>query len=90
MEQSQLNMQQLIDTPWALVADDKCLLAMDESNPCNKRLAWLGIPMTVEARRALVVVDNNIPSRGCLETNAHALARYAALCQKSGHTRLKC
>jgi len=35
-----------------LVANDKGLLAMDESNPtCNKRFAKLGIPQTVEARR---------------------------------------
>src|ERR1035438_2725664 len=43
----------LIATAKALVADDKGLLAMDESNPtCNKRFAKLGIPQTVEARRA--------------------------------------
>ena len=37
----------------ALVAGDKGLLAMDESNPtCNKRFARLGIPQTEEARRA--------------------------------------
>jgi fructose-bisphosphate aldolase class I len=36
-----------------LFADSKGLLAMDESNPtCNKRFATLGIPQTVEARRA--------------------------------------
>ena len=36
-----------------LVADSKGLLAMDESNPtCNQRFAKLGIPQTVEARRA--------------------------------------
>ena len=35
------------------MADDKGLLAMDESNPtCNKRFAKLGIPQTPEARRA--------------------------------------
>jgi fructose-bisphosphate aldolase class I len=40
-------------TARALVAGDKGLLAMDESNPtCNKRFAKLGIPQTVEARRA--------------------------------------
>jgi len=37
----------------ALVAGDKGLLAMDESNPtCNKRFANAGIPQTEEARRA--------------------------------------
>src|ERR1700679_2845038 len=48
-----MNSQELIDTARALVAGDKGLLAMDESNPtCNKRFAKLGIPQTVEARRA--------------------------------------
>ncbi|MDH3208968.1 MAG: fructose-bisphosphate aldolase, partial [Burkholderiaceae bacterium] len=37
-------MQTLIDTARALVADDKGVLAMDESSPtCNKRFARLGI-----------------------------------------------
>jgi fructose-bisphosphate aldolase class I len=45
--------QELIDTARAMVAGDKGLLAMDESTPtCNKRFAKLGIPLTVEARRA--------------------------------------
>src|SRR5271156_5215884 len=48
-----MNAQKLIDTARALVADEKGLLAMDESNPtCNKRFAKLGIPQTEEARRA--------------------------------------
>ena len=42
-----------MDTAKALVAGDKGLLAMDESHPtCNKRFAKLGIPQTVDARRA--------------------------------------
>jgi fructose-bisphosphate aldolase class I len=175
-ESSQMNAQELIDTARALVADDKGLLAMDESNPtCNKRFASLGIPQTEEARRAyrelivtapglgecisgailydetirqkkkdgtpfikaitdagiipgikvdtgakdmaghpgekmtegldglrdrlkeysqmgarfakwraVIVIGEGIPSRGCLEANAQALARYAALCQEGG------
>jgi fructose-bisphosphate aldolase class I len=48
-----MDAQELKDTAKALVADDKGLLAMDESNPtCNRRFAKLGIPQTVEARRA--------------------------------------
>lgn len=48
-----MNTQALIKTAQALVADDKGLLAMDESTgTCNKRFAKLGIPQTVEARRA--------------------------------------
>jgi fructose-bisphosphate aldolase, class I len=64
MGRSQVNAQNLIDTAKALVADDKGLLAMDESNPtCNKRFARLGIPQTDEARRAyreLIVTTPNL------------------------------
>jgi fructose-bisphosphate aldolase class I len=176
MEQAQMNSQTLRDTAQALVADDKGLLAMDESTPtCNKRFACLGIPQTVEARRAyremivttaglgecisgailfdetirqqtsdgtpfvkvlidagiipgikvdagakelaahpgenvtegldglrdrlaeyvrmgarfakwraVITIGDNIPSWGCIHANAHALARYAALCQEAG------
>ena len=48
-----MNTPALIDTARMLVAGDKGLLAIDESNPtCNKRFARLGIPKTEEARRA--------------------------------------
>ena len=48
-----MNVNALRATAAALVAGDKGLLAMDESNPtCNKRFAALGIPQTEEARRA--------------------------------------
>jgi fructose-bisphosphate aldolase class I len=33
--------------------------------------------------RAVIVVGDGIPSRGCIEANAQALARYAALCQEA-------
>ncbi|HLX94966.1 MAG TPA: class I fructose-bisphosphate aldolase [Verrucomicrobiae bacterium] len=171
-----MNTQSLTDTASKLVADDKGLLAMDESNPtCNKRFAKLGIPQTLEARRAyrelivttpglgkyisgtilydetirqqkkdgtafvkvltdagiipgikvdvgakdmaghpgeritegldglrdrlaeyfqmgarfakwraVIAIGDGIPSRSCIEANAHALARYAALCQEAG------
>jgi fructose-bisphosphate aldolase class I len=171
-----MNAQKLIDTARTMVADDKGLLAMDESSPtCNKRFAKFGIPQTEEARRtyrelilttprlgecisgtilydetirqqkkdgtpfvkvmtdagiipgikvdtgvkdlaghpeekitegldglrdrlaeyaqmgarfakwrAVITIGDGIPSRGCIEANAHALARYAALCQDAG------
>jgi len=171
-----VNALEQMNTARALVAGDKGLLAMDESNPtCNLRFAKLGIPQTEEARRAyreLIVstpnlsecisgailydetirqqkrdgtpfvkaitdagiivgikvdsgakdmaghpgeqitegldglrerlieyakmgarfakwravfsVGNGVPSRGCIEANAQALARYAALCQETG------
>ncbi len=56
--------------------------------------------------RAVITIDDarNAPSRGCIEANAHALARYAALCQEAdivpivepevlmdgGHTLARC
>jgi fructose-bisphosphate aldolase class I len=168
----------LRETARAMLADDKGLLAMDESNPtCHKRFAALGIPQTPEMRRAyrdliaftprlgesiggailydetirqvshdgtpfaqvleragiipgikvdagskplalhegeqvtegldglrdrlaeyakmgarfakwraVIVIDESgrLPSRSGIEANAHALARYAALCQEAG------
>lgn len=171
-----MNEQELMRTAKTLVAGDKGLLAMDESNPtCNKRFAKLGIPQDAETRRtyremivatpglgecisgailydetirqrkkngpsfvnaildagiipgikvdtgakdlaghpgetitegldglrdrlaeyfqmgarfakwrAVIVVGDGLPSRSGLEANAHALARYAALCQEAG------
>ena len=34
--------------------------------------------------RAVIAIGDGIPSTYCLEVNAHALARYAALCQEAG------
>ncbi|HZK14380.1 MAG TPA: class I fructose-bisphosphate aldolase [Desulfobaccales bacterium] len=171
-----MSAKDLIGTARALVAGDKGLLAMDESNPTiNRRFAALGIPQTEEVRRAyrelivttpglgesisgailydetirrrkkdgtpfvkaitdegiipgikvdtgakdmaghpgekitegldglrdrlaeysqmgarfakwraVIALGDGIPSRGCIEANAHALARYAALCQQVG------
>jgi fructose-bisphosphate aldolase class I len=168
--------QKLTETARMLVANDKGLLAMDESNPtCNKRFAKLGIAQTEEVRRAyremivttpglgecisgailydetirqqtkngtpfakalndvgiipgikvdagaktlaghpgekvtegldrlrdrlaeyaqmgarfakwraVITLGDGIPSQGCIEANAHALARYAGLCQEAG------
>ena len=171
-----MNAQALMETARALVAGDKGLLAMDESNPtCDRRFARAGIPQTLEARRAyrelilttrglgdcingailydetirqhkkdgtsfvkilldagvipgikvdigakdlaghpgekitegldglrdrlkdyfqvgarfakwraVITMGQGLPSWGCIEANAHALARYAVLCQEVG------
>lgn len=171
-----MNTQELTNIARKMVADDKGLLAMDESNPtCDKRFAKWEIPQTVEERRAyrelivttpglgeyisgailydetirqrkkdgttfvkaitdagiipgikvdtgakdlaghpgekvtegldglrgrlaeysqmgarfakwraVIAIGDGIPSRGCIEANAQALARYAALCQEAG------
>ncbi|MCZ6623921.1 MAG: fructose-bisphosphate aldolase class I, partial [Deltaproteobacteria bacterium] len=34
--------------------------------------------------RAVISIGEGIPSRACIEGNAHALARYASLCQETG------
>ncbi len=34
--------------------------------------------------RAVITLGDGLPSRGCIEANAQALARYAALCQEAG------
>ena len=34
--------------------------------------------------RAVITIGDHIPTSGCIEANAHALARYAALCQEAG------
>jgi fructose-bisphosphate aldolase class I len=176
MEVQKMNLKDIIITAKSLVADDKGLLAIDESNPtCNKRFAAAGIPQTEEFRRsyremiittpglgecisglilydetirqkkkdgtlfikaitdlgiipgikvdtgakdmaghpgekitegldglrdrlreyfqmgarfakwrAVITIGNGIPSRGSIEANANALARYAGLCQEAG------
>ena len=35
-------------------------------------------------RGVIAIDDANLPTRACIEANAHALARYAALCQEAG------
>lgn len=34
--------------------------------------------------RAVIAIEQGIPSRACVQAHAHALARYAALCQEAG------
>jgi fructose-bisphosphate aldolase, class I len=59
-----MNTELLLDTAKALFADNKGLIAMDESNAtCNQRFALLDIPQTEEVRRAyreLIVTTQNL------------------------------
>ncbi len=34
--------------------------------------------------RAEIIIGDHMPSKGCIDANAHSLARYAALCQEAG------
>ena len=51
----------------------------------RERLAeYAGMGARFAKWRAVLTIGDEIPSRGCIEANAHALARYAALCQEAG------
>ncbi len=51
----------------------------------RERLAeYRGMGARFAKWRAVIAVGDGIPSRGCIDANAHALARYAALCQEVG------
>jgi fructose-bisphosphate aldolase, class I len=52
----------------------------------RERLAeYAGMGARFAKWRAVITIDaaRDAPSRGCIEANAHALARYAALCQEA-------
>ena len=51
----------------------------------RERLAeYAGMGARFAKWRAVIRIGPSIPSVGCIEANAHALARYAALCQEAG------
>ena len=51
----------------------------------RERLAeYKGLGAKFAKWRAVITIGDNIPSSACIEANAHALARYAALCQEAG------
>jgi len=67
---------QLIDTAQALMAGQKGILAIDESNATgNKRFAALGIPQPVEARR----VWRELLRRRCCIARCNQAARQGKL-----------
>jgi len=50
----------------------------------RERLAeYAGMGARFAKWRAVIALGDGIPSRACIEANAHALARYAALCQEA-------
>ena len=51
----------------------------------NDRLAeYFKMGLRFAKWRAVIAIGSGIPSQACIEANAHALARYAALCQEAG------
>ncbi|MDH3497705.1 MAG: fructose-bisphosphate aldolase class I [Gemmatimonadota bacterium] len=51
----------------------------------RERLAeYHALGATFAKWRAVITIGKHIPTRFCIDANAHALARYAALCQEAG------
>jgi fructose-bisphosphate aldolase, class I len=51
----------------------------------RERLAeYAGMGARFAKWRAVLAIGDGLPSLGCMEANAHALARYASLCQEAG------
>jgi fructose-bisphosphate aldolase class I len=46
--------------------------------------AYRGMGAQFAKWRAVIATGDGLPSHACVEANAHALARYAALCQEAG------
>ena len=46
--------------------------------------AYRDLGATFAKWRAVITIGKDIPSQFCIDANAHALARYAALCQEAG------
>lgn len=46
--------------------------------------AYRDLGATFAKWRAVITINEDIPSQFCIDANAHALARYAALCQEAG------
>ncbi len=47
---------------------------------------YVGLGARFAKWRAVITIDGHMPSRYCIRTNAHALARYAKICQEGGLT----
>jgi fructose-bisphosphate aldolase class I len=45
---------------------------------------YVGLGARFAKWRAVITIGDGIPTDGCIHANAHALARYAALCQEAG------
>ena len=45
---------------------------------------YVGLGARFAKWRAVITIGDNIPSRHCIHANAHALARYAKICQEGG------
>jgi fructose-bisphosphate aldolase class I len=67
--------------PLALSPDEKITEGLDGLRDRLREYYAMGARFA--KWRAVITIGNGIPTRGCIEANAHALARYAALCQEA-------
>src|SRR5207248_5992184 len=69
-------------TPLAKSPDE---LITDGLDGLRERLVeYRGLGARFAKWRAVITIGDRIPTQVCLDVNAHALARYAALCQEEG------
>ncbi|HMG82454.1 MAG TPA: class I fructose-bisphosphate aldolase [Ferruginibacter sp.] len=50
----------------------------------NRLKAYAQLGLRFAKWRAVITIDDTIPTASCIESNANLLARYAALCQEAG------
>jgi fructose-bisphosphate aldolase, class I len=68
--------------PLALRADEVVTFGLDGlPERCEE---YVGLGARFAKWRAVITIGDGIPTRGCILANAHALARYAAICQDAG------
>jgi fructose-bisphosphate aldolase, class I len=66
----------------ALHSDEKVTEGLDGLRERLAKYAAMGARFA--KWRAVITIGDGIPTAGCIDVNAHALARYAALCQEAG------
>jgi len=66
----------------ALFPGEKVTEGLDGLRPRLEEYAGLGAGFA--KWRAVITIGDGIPTMACIRANAHALARYAALCQEAG------
>ncbi len=66
----------------ALAAGEKVTEGLDGLR--ERLAAYKKLGATFAKWRAVITIDDGLPSADCIAVNAHALARYAALCQEAG------
>ena len=68
--------------PLAKAPDEKVTEGLDGLR--ERIAAYVALGARFAKWRAVITVGDGIPTQACIAANAHALARYAALCQEGG------